>query len=355
MTGWQRTVFRRAAVLCAVVALHGAVITMFFASSVQMAVNSKKQDTMQMVFITAQVLAPAEPAQALPEVEPAPAAPEHPPAKLAKLAKVLPEVQPPAVPEPLPAEADQALPEVEPPAAPEQQPAEPAQAPSEPTLQEVAGQGEGPANGSVTSASASASASDYSRFSLHYHLAAQNGIAVRHGESTLTFNGGTDHYVADFGWTLGDENGLARSEGKLFATLSPSAYTDGNQLPKPMPALVQDPVSMVWMLRQILQQREAKPALENSQSGGDFSMLLGNEVIPYHWEILQTDELMLPGGTFDGILLQSHSEVPGAPIFAVWFTPSHPHVPLRIRRTDANGRVTDHLLKDNLAELVKAT
>ena len=101
-------------VLCAVVMLHGAVMT-FFASSVQTVVPSQKEDTMQMVGITAQLLELTEPAQTFPEVK-APAA---------------------AAPAPLPAAVAQALPKVESRAVPEQRPAEVAQALPEPPLQAV--------------------------------------------------------------------------------------------------------------------------------------------------------------------------------------------------------------------------
>ena len=317
-------------VLCAVVMLHGAVMT-FFASSVQTVVPSQKEDTMQMVGITAQLLELTEPAQTFPEVK-APAA---------------------AAPAPLPAAVAQALPKVESRAVPEQRPAEVAQALPEPPLQAVPSPRERPTPELAESAASPSSAS--SRFRLHYHLAAKDGLVVRHGESTLTFDGDTDQYVADFAWALGDEKGLVRSEGKLLATLSPSVYSETNQSPREMSGLVQDPVSMIWMLRQVLQQREGKSPLENSPSSGNFSMLLGNEVTLYHWEILQTDELLLPGGAFKGVLLKSDSAVPGAPIFSVWFTPARPYVPVRIMRTDSSGKVMDHLLKENLSEWVKAT
>lgn len=333
MTGWRRTAFRRAVVLCAVVMLHGAVM-MFFASSLQTVIPSPKEDALQMVVITAQLLAPTEPAQALSEVKaPAAAAPAPPPAAVAQ---ALPKAESRAVPEPLPAEVAKALPEQPPQAVP---------GPREKPPPELA----------ESAATPSSPSSASSRFRLHYHLAAKDGLVVRHGESTLTFDGDADQYVADFAWTLGDEKGGVRSEGKLQTTLSPSVYSETNQSPRPMPGLVQDSVSMIWMLQQVLQQREGKSPLENSPSSGNFSMLLGNEVTPYRWEILQTDELLLPGGAFKGVLLKSDSAVPGAPIFSVWFTPTRPYVPVRIMRTDSSGKVTDNLLKENLSELVKAT
>ncbi len=340
MTGWRRTAFRRAVVLCAVVMLHGAVM-MFFASSLQTLVTSPKEDALQMVVITAQLLAPAEPAQALPEVKapaaaPAAPAPAPPPAAVVK---ALPKAESRAVPEQLPAEVAKALPEQPPQAVP---------GPREKQNPELA-------ESAATPSSPSSPSSASSRFRLHYHLAAKDGLVVRHGESTLTFDGDADQYVADFAWTLGDEKGGVRSEGKLQTTLSPSVYSETNQSPRQMPGLVQDSVSMIWMLQQVLQQREGKSPLENSPSSGNFSMLLGNEVTPYRWEILQTDELLLPGGAFKGVLLKSDSAVPGAPIFSVWFTPTRPYVPVRIMRTDSSGKVTDNLLKENLSELVKAT
>ena len=336
MTGWRRTAFRRAVVLCVVVMLHGAVMTLF-ASSLQTVIPSPKEDALQMVVITAQLLAPTEPAQALSEVKaPAAAAPAPPPAAVAQ---ALPKAESRAVPEPLPAEVAKALPEQPPQAVP---------GPREKPPPELA-------ESAATPSSPSSPSSASSRFRLHYHLAVKDGLVVRHGESTLTFDGDADQYVADFAWTLGDEKGGVRSEGKLQTTLSPSVYSETNQSPRPMSGLVQDSVSMIWMLQQVLQQREGKSPLENSLSSGNFSMLLGNEVTPYRWEILQTDELLLPGGAFKGVLLKSDSAVPGAPIFSVWFTPTRPYVPVRIMRTDSSGKVTDNLLKENLSELVKAT
>ena len=360
MTGWRRTAFRRAVVLCAVVMLHGAVM-MFFASSLQTVIPSPKEDALQMVVITAQLLAPAEPAQALPEVKAPAAAPAAPAAPApapppAAVAQALPKAESRAVPEQLPAEVAKALPEIKPVAAPEPLPAEVAKALPEQPPQAVPGPREKPPPELAESAATPSSPSSASsRFRLHYHLAAKDGLVVRHGESTLTFDGDADQYVADFAWTLGDEKGGVRSEGKLQTTLSPSVYSETNQSPRPMPGLVQDSVSMIWMLQQVLQQREGKSPLENSPSSGNFSMLLGNEVTPYRWEILQTDELLLPGGAFKGVLLKSDSAVPGAPIFSVWFTPTRPYVPVRIMRTDSSGKVTDNLLKENLSELVKAT
>jgi hypothetical protein len=327
MTGWKRTTFRRAVVLCAVVMLHGAVM-MFFANSVQTVVLSKKENALQMVFITAQVLVPTEPAQ------------------------VLPEVKAPAVPERLPSEIARALPEVKSLAAPEHLPAEVAQALPAPILQEVPSQREEPVIESIKSTTLP---SDSSRFRLHYHLAAKDGLVVKHGESTLTFDGDAARYVADFAWMLGDEKGLVRSEGKLPTILSPSVYMNTNQLPRQMSGLVQDSVSIIWMLRQKLQQRVEKSGQEDSASSGNFSMLLNNEELLYRWEILQTDELLLPGGAFNGVLLKSESAVPGTPIFSIWFMPTRPYMPVRIMRTDSTGKVTDHLLKEKLSELVKAT
>jgi hypothetical protein len=337
-------VFKRAVVLCAVLMLHGAVIT-FFVDLVHTAVPRKKVENLQIVFITAPEHLPTELVQTLSEVE-LPAAPEHRPIELVQ---TLSEVEFPAAPEHRPIELVQTLSEVEFPAAPEHRPIELVQTLSEVELREVSSQREDPAH------ELTALSSDPSRFSLRYHLAAKDGMMVRHGESTLTFDGVADQYAADFGWTLGDDKGLIRSEGKLLSTLSPSVYMDTNESPKQMSGLVQDSVSMIWMLRQKLQRREEKSSPEDSQSSGNFSMLMGNEVTPYRWEILQTDELLLPGGAFDGVLLQSYSDVPGRPIFSIWFTPSPPYLPVRIRRTEFNGKVIDHLLKENFTELVKPT
>ena len=148
---------------------------------------------MQMVVITAQLLELTEPAQTFPEVKA------------------------PAAPAPLPAAVTQALPEVKFSTAPEQLPAEVAQALPEPPLQAVPSPRERPTPELAESAASPSSAS--SRFRLHYHLAAKDGLVVRHGESTLTFDGDTDQYVADFAW--GGAHGFQiYSLEKMFETVT---------------------------------------------------------------------------------------------------------------------------------------
>ena len=179
---------------------------------------------------------------------------------------------------------------------------------------------------------------------LKFDLAHVRGTEVRHGQSWLTWVESDGAYTATHRWEIDGDEGLSTSSGVVSPRLTPAEFdVRGPGASSSLSPGAQDTVSMIWALAQLLR-TQIDVASDLKDASGTFQFGAASEYISVTWHVRQVDDLMLPAGNFQAVLVHATSELSGAPNWDIWFAPKLQFMPVRIKHTDAKGNISDAVL-----------
>ncbi len=204
---------------------------------------------------------------------------------------------------------------------------------------------------------AAQSASHDGQTVLDFQLADVRSTGVKLSTLKLSLNVRAGRYEAQMRWTLGATEGTAFSEGATGVGLKPASYreTGKHSVDVAVPAAAQDPLSLLWSLRNLL---AALPLQAPDAPAPEWlvPVLIDGTLQTMRWRLVQEDGLTLPGGTLRAAKLVGSLDSDPVTRTNIWYAMDFGYLPVRLERTYANVQVLDAKVSTNVqATFVRST